>query len=255
MLDLVRTAWSVDAAKVYGGPAWLDYDRFDVIAKAPAQTTPSNLRLMLRSLLEDRFHLLVREDTKPMPAWVLSTGKDAPKMRRSDGSGRAGCESLPTTVNNGAVQNAIRCRDVTLRAFAAALRLLEPTGYFGNLPVVDATGISGVWDIDLQYAGQFIRQGSVAAALPPTSAGGIPEPLSKQLGLTLRLGRVSQPVLSVESVNQQPTANSPSVASSAAPAATREFEVRARSSRAMAMMLACYRDSSPADSSVPAVCF
>ena len=33
MLDLIRTAYNVDADKVYGGPAWLDYDRFEIVAK------------------------------------------------------------------------------------------------------------------------------------------------------------------------------------------------------------------------------
>jgi uncharacterized protein (TIGR03435 family) len=80
MLDLIKTAWSVDADKVFGGPGWLDYDRFDVIAKAPPSTKPADLRLMLRSLLADRFHLVLREDTKTAPAYVLSAGKGAPKI-------------------------------------------------------------------------------------------------------------------------------------------------------------------------------
>jgi uncharacterized protein (TIGR03435 family) len=39
MVDLVRTAYGVDAENVVGGPNWVEYDRFDVIAKAevPAQ--------------------------------------------------------------------------------------------------------------------------------------------------------------------------------------------------------------------------
>ena len=28
MLDMIKTAYSVDADKIYGGPSWLDYDRF-----------------------------------------------------------------------------------------------------------------------------------------------------------------------------------------------------------------------------------
>ncbi|HXA49673.1 MAG TPA: TIGR03435 family protein, partial [Candidatus Acidoferrum sp.] len=33
MVDLVRTAYNVDADKVLGGPSWLEMDRFDVFAK------------------------------------------------------------------------------------------------------------------------------------------------------------------------------------------------------------------------------
>jgi len=46
MLDLIRTAYAVDADKVYGGPSWLDYDRFEVVAKAPPATRPETVRLM-----------------------------------------------------------------------------------------------------------------------------------------------------------------------------------------------------------------
>jgi uncharacterized protein (TIGR03435 family) len=46
MLDLIRTGYGVDADKVYGGPSWLDYDRFEIIAKAPPTTRPEALKLM-----------------------------------------------------------------------------------------------------------------------------------------------------------------------------------------------------------------
>ena len=38
MLDLIRTAYNVDADKVYGGPSWLDYDRFEIVAKTKPGT-------------------------------------------------------------------------------------------------------------------------------------------------------------------------------------------------------------------------
>src|SRR5579862_5956058 len=44
MLDLIKIAYGVDTEKVYGGPSWLDYDRFVVIAKAPPATPPEALK-------------------------------------------------------------------------------------------------------------------------------------------------------------------------------------------------------------------
>jgi hypothetical protein len=55
MVDLIATAYGVDQSYVQGGPNWLERDRFDVIAKAPAGTPPATLKLMLKSLLADRF--------------------------------------------------------------------------------------------------------------------------------------------------------------------------------------------------------
>src|SRR5262245_63895069 len=38
MVDLIRTAYSIDAEKVLGGPSWLELDRFTIVAKAPEST-------------------------------------------------------------------------------------------------------------------------------------------------------------------------------------------------------------------------
>src|SRR5689334_14327262 len=64
LVDLVRTAYGIDAENVVGGPTWVEYDRFDVIAKAAPNTPNENLKSMLKTLLADRFKLLVHNDTK-----------------------------------------------------------------------------------------------------------------------------------------------------------------------------------------------
>ena len=51
MLDLIRIAYDVNPEMVVGWPNWLEFDRFDIAAKAPANTSPATLHLMLQSLL------------------------------------------------------------------------------------------------------------------------------------------------------------------------------------------------------------
>jgi uncharacterized protein (TIGR03435 family) len=75
MVDLIRTAYGVDAQNVIGGPNWLEFDRFDVIAKAPAAASPETLKLMLQALLADRFGLTTHPDNQPLPGFVLTLGK------------------------------------------------------------------------------------------------------------------------------------------------------------------------------------
>jgi uncharacterized protein (TIGR03435 family) len=80
MVDLIRTAYGLDADKVLGGPTWLEYDRFDVLAKIPAKVPPPDAsKQMLQSLLADRFKLVVHKDSKPVAGFVLSSGKGKPK--------------------------------------------------------------------------------------------------------------------------------------------------------------------------------
>src|SRR6476646_432917 len=65
MVDLISMAYGMESDKILGGPNWLDWDRFDVLAKAPLATTQENLNQMLQHLLADRFKLVVHKDTKP----------------------------------------------------------------------------------------------------------------------------------------------------------------------------------------------
>src|ERR1700723_3223427 len=46
MVDLVGTAYGVKPDAVTGGPSWLESDRFDLIAKTPANSTPEALKTM-----------------------------------------------------------------------------------------------------------------------------------------------------------------------------------------------------------------
>src|SRR5262249_55892839 len=94
MLDLVRTAYSVEPEKVVGGPNWLASDRVDVIAKVPAGTTQENARLMLRALLAERFGLTIHNDSRPLPVFVLSAGSGKHKLKASDGA-QSGCQGTP----------------------------------------------------------------------------------------------------------------------------------------------------------------
>src|SRR6201995_2271056 len=66
MIDLIATAYGVDAVNVQGGPPWIERDRYDIRAKVPPKTTPDDIKLMLRSMLAGRFHLIVKNGTAPM---------------------------------------------------------------------------------------------------------------------------------------------------------------------------------------------
>src|SRR5579862_6861887 len=46
MVDLIRLAYGFSADKILGGPSWLEMDRFDVVAKVPAGSTPETQKLM-----------------------------------------------------------------------------------------------------------------------------------------------------------------------------------------------------------------
>jgi uncharacterized protein (TIGR03435 family) len=219
MVDLITAAYGIDADNVFGGPSWLEFARFTVIAKTPPAASPETIKLMLRTLLADRFKLVVHTDTKPLPEFVLTVGKGRPKLKESDGSGEPGCQGqpLPQNLPTGSIPyNLVSCHNVTMADFAEQVHMMG--GGYLTSPVVDSTGLKGSWDFDIKWTGR----GQLAAA----GADGISifDAVDKQLGLKLELQKVPMPALVVDSVNQKPTDNPPDIAKTLPPTPT-EFEV------------------------------
>jgi uncharacterized protein (TIGR03435 family) len=148
MVDLISMAYGMEPDKILGGPNWLDWDRFDVLAKAPP-TTQEKLNLMLQNLLADRFKLVVRKDTKLMPAFALTAGKGKPKMKEvtkeASGPGQQGCQGVPQNPAAGTIPyQVMSCHGVTMAAFADVLYDWGGGSYLAD-PVVDQTGLGGAW--------------------------------------------------------------------------------------------------------------
>jgi uncharacterized protein (TIGR03435 family) len=208
LVDLIMTAYDVRSDAVLGGPSWLGLDRFDVIAKPPANASPDSVNAMLQALLADRFKLVARSDTRPMPAWVLSKGAGEPKLRRPSGTEKSGCRNVYEL-------DRLSCRNVPLEAFIAWLR----EGPATTLPVVNSTRIDGSWDFDLDNL-DLPRNRGVSEGNPILTS------VDRQLGLRLAVQPVPQPVVLVNVVNRTPTPNLPGIERRLPPDPI-EFEVAA----------------------------
>jgi uncharacterized protein (TIGR03435 family) len=217
MLDLIKTAYGLDADTVFGGPSWLEWDRYDVIAKAPAGTSAATVRLMLQALLADRFKLVVHRDTRPIQGFVLSQGRGRPKLKQAEGSGDPGCQTSVQREAGAEPYWLAACRNMTMEAFAVTLRGLDSRYFTG--PVADQTGLAGAWDFDLTWTDK--------RNLPYAGADGITifDAVDRQLGLKLEPGKVPMPVLVVDRVNEKPTPNSPELTTLLPPLPAPEFEV------------------------------
>ena len=241
MLDLVRTAYGVDPDKVLGIPPALARNFFEVVATTPPGVTPDTLKLMLQDLLAERFSLVAHRDTKPVPAYVITAGPK-PLLKEADGTGETGCKIqsndtsestaprpgvniVRTNINGSAVQLDLNkpfpfaCRNMTMAAFAETLRtLLGAQQYILNTQVVDQTELKGKWNFEVSWT---FRQGPQAPV--PAAAVTIFDAFDK-LGLKLELGKAPFPVIVVDSVTENPTANLPGVTEKLAPPPAR-FEL------------------------------
>lgn len=219
MVELIANAYGVDAEKVQGGPAWLELDRFDISAKAPEKTPPATVKLMLQTLLMDRFALKVHKEERPMQAFALTLPKGGKnKMKESSDSESPNCHGVPQNNPPGTIgYNVVECTAQTMDAIAQDLRDMAG-GYVTNV-AVNQTGIDGRWDFTLKWT----SRGQLAAAGPDGIS--VFDAVEKQLGLKLEPGKVPVPVLVVDSVNEKPTPNAAGISKVLPNLAPAEFEV------------------------------
>jgi bla regulator protein BlaR1 len=151
--DLILKAYGILLTPylLSGGPAWIDSERYDVDAKAEAGAIPANApskvlwektRLMLRTLLTERFKLSIRRETKEMPVYELVVAKNGPKLKKADqdcGASATACHGFsggPRQLSGTAVD-----------MYDLALMLSA----YSDRPVLDETGVQGNFDIKLQW--------------------------------------------------------------------------------------------------------
>ncbi len=112
MVDLISLAYDIDNSKILAGPKWLDLDRFNLSARAPSGSTPEEARLMLQTLLAERFSLKIHKDSKELPGFALSAGSGKPKMKpAADDSAAPNCQGQPQSASPDTVpQQVVDCR-------------------------------------------------------------------------------------------------------------------------------------------------
>jgi uncharacterized protein (TIGR03435 family) len=215
MVDMISLAYGMDQDNVLSGPAWLDTDRFDVYASAPRTTSPDDIKLMLQTLLADRFHLVVHQDTHPLPSYVLRVDKGGLKMKEADSSEASSLEEHHTPTNNPPgvpAYYSVTCHNRTMDQIREMLQGFA-SAYLPK-PVVDATGLKGGYDFDLHWTWKPAPDGLT-----------IFDAVQKQLGLKLALEQYATPVVVVDSVNEKPTPNAPGLEKALPPPPPAEFDV------------------------------
>jgi uncharacterized protein (TIGR03435 family) len=234
IVDLIHTAYDVDPERVYGGPSWLEIERFDVIAKAPNGSNAESRKRMLQALLADRFKLVFHNGTKPMPAYGLTLAKNG-KLQEGAGSGETGCSfkvewapqqpQQPATPGGPPPTIALpelsyTCRNISMAAFAANFTSIPAGPNLNDKPVVDQTGLEGVYDFSFRYTP------TIPAGVNITFTGQqqpFADVIERELGLKLQLTTAPLPVIMVDSA-AMPRPNSPEVAKAFPPPPT-EFDV------------------------------
>jgi uncharacterized protein (TIGR03435 family) len=204
---LITAAWHIPPDALEGGPRWIEIDRFDVVAKAAASASEDELRLMLRTLLIERFKLTVHTDQKAMPAYVMTVGKGGPKLQQSEAAkpGEQRCGTGEGTPGDAHVA----CKHATMADLAEALPQLAG-GYFRGTPVVDQTELKGSYDFKLDWTPAARYNLATRGDAPAGETAGVRsvfEAVEAQLGLKLESKKTSLPIIVIDHVERVPTEN------------------------------------------------
>lgn len=196
-LRLIMTvAYSVTDRQISGGPAWINEDRFDIDAKAEKPGSIDDLHLMLQHLLEERFQLKVRHESREMPVWNMVIDKVA-KLPEHDRTDR---DYPPMALS----RTGLKGTNVTTNYFAFILsRLLDRT-------VIDKTELPARYDVNVEFTldqpgGPAKREGGGETPVVPEGPD-IFSALRQQLGLRLIAGRGPVDFLAVVDA-QKPSGN------------------------------------------------
>jgi uncharacterized protein (TIGR03435 family) len=182
--QLIQIAYGVEDFQVSGGPDWLSTQWYEIEAKSPDPNADRAAMLaMLRSLLEDRFQLRLRREERQFPVFLLKLEKGGPKLTPLQPGEKSRCTR----------DNSFVCGLKTPADLATSLR------YTVRRPVLDQTGVSGTYDLLLDFDVYEIRG---ATAPPGYDKPSLTTALREQLGLRLESDRAPFPVLVVERVER-----------------------------------------------------
>ena len=180
---LIERAYVVADDALFG-PEWLGDSRFDVVAKIPADAPTGQERLMLQSLLAQRFGLQVHRETRPVAGYAILAGKNPPAMHKKP----AGAE-----VNTNSGDGGLGGTNASMTDLARLLSMRL------GRSVQDQTGLQGVFNFNVEW--------SLDSAHPEDRIFAIVTAVEEKLGLKLRPQKVSVEVLVVDHAERVPTDN------------------------------------------------
>lgn len=203
-------------------PSWASTDMFDIQAKTDANRSPDEMRMMARTLLADRFRLTMHTERREMPAYDLVLARADRRLGSGLSRPAIDCDDYRDAVAKGerapsgpsgfgdrlhcvatvmpVMDHTRRVPGATARLTAGGMRLSEVVNLMANQvgrPVVDRTGLTERFDIELQFsrAALMVNADGDAAAGPAFFTA-----LQEQLGLKMEPSRAFVDVLVIDHV-------------------------------------------------------
>jgi uncharacterized protein (TIGR03435 family) len=235
LTDVIEEAYGVKRYQIRDGKPWFDSERWEILARVPKGATKDDLKVMLQRLLADRFKLVQHSETKQLPNYRLVVDKGGPKLKSpepqdkpkpgamvvgEDGSIAipSGALGRPVSVAGKHLMTLMSASQVSIIANSQPVsELVKAFTNHAGRPVLDATGLSGLYDFSLHFAATSETQKALFTNAPAgdcltCSADDEPPPdlltaVKEQLGLRLDPGIGPLNLLVIERIERTPTEN------------------------------------------------
>ena len=203
---LIRLAYKIKDSQIQGGAGWIDSERYDVAGKPPeGEPGLEPSRVMLRTLLHDRFKLTIHREMKPIPVYELMAAGNGLKLPQPQ---RTNCVD-PFTASPG---NQPPCRGFLqgpgflTSAETSTAELADVLGNILDRPVVDKTEHPGTFYMRLEFAPDTIASPSTDGPDSDTSRPSLFTALQDNLGLKLESRKDPAEVIVIDHA-EKPDAN------------------------------------------------
>jgi len=188
---LISFAYDISQDQILQGPAWVDSERYDVVAKPDRSSGASDqsmaaIRRRTQALLADRFQLSLHKETRELPIFALVVDKGGPKNLQTPKG------NSPDLVSNG---HHVACLAASMEFFAKAFLMGQV-----HKVVLDRTGIQGQFDFAMDWSPDDLparTAGETNTAYDP-SGPSLFVALREQLGLKLEPSRGPVEILIVD---------------------------------------------------------
>jgi len=187
--DIILGAYGLRSYQLSGGPDWVGTARFDIVGRAP-DGVPRNIA-MLRTLLGDRFQLKTHTEVRQLPVYRLVLARDdrrfGPKLRPST------LDCAATRCTASVLSGRIQTNGYSMTQLAQLLASNV------DRAVIDRTGLTGVYDLELAWSPD-----DGAADVVTRDAPGLFTAIVEELALKLEPAIGPVDVLVIDSV-ERPT--------------------------------------------------
>jgi bla regulator protein blaR1 len=179
---------------IEGGPAWINTERYGIDAKAESDASVGVMRgPMLQTLLENRFKLRLRRETREIPVYDLMVAKGGLKLPRS-GIQSCPAERRPSCFDVLSDGRHMEIRNMSIEQFENSVLAI-----FMDRPVINKTGLTGLFDIHFQFTPDDTAEN-------PEGLPSIYTAVQEQLGLKLEPARGPGEFLVIDSA-ERPSEN------------------------------------------------